>query len=169
MWVSRWGCDSLRQLRRRGPAYPQPGKVPHFLFGPFSFVNNCPQCCEKAPLGSMICAPSTFLSVANLKQPGGSPEAPGGFLNLDQERRRLTCEGPQMNPDRLIGALGQPGVIRAGRGNILDLATSMGSGPSITPQKRKDMNETPDLHQQSARHLRWCRHWKELPLRCGNQ
>jgi len=42
-----------------------------------------------------------------------------------------------MNPDRLIGALGQPGITRTGRGNILDLATSMGSGPSIT-HKRKE-------------------------------
>jgi hypothetical protein len=29
-----------------------------------------------------------------------------------------------MNPDRLMGALGQPGITRTGRGNILDLATS---------------------------------------------
>ena len=41
-----------------------------------------------------------------------------------------------MNPDRLIGALGQPGVTRAGRGNVLDLATSMESGPSITPKEK---------------------------------
>jgi hypothetical protein len=41
-----------------------------------------------------------------------------------------------MNPDRLIGALGQPGITRADRGNILDLATSMGRGPSITPKEK---------------------------------
>ena len=58
----------------------------------------------------------------------------------------LTCEGPQMNPNRLIGALGQPGLTRAGKGNILDLATSMGSGPSIT-SKRKERNEKPHLDQ----------------------
>jgi len=27
------------QVVKRGPAYPQPGKVPDFLFVPFSFVN----------------------------------------------------------------------------------------------------------------------------------
>jgi hypothetical protein len=39
----------------------QAGKVPHFLFGPFSFVNNGSLCCEQAPVGSIISAPSGSL------------------------------------------------------------------------------------------------------------
>ena len=146
LWVSRWGCSSLPQLRRRGPAYPQPGKVPHFLFGPFSFVNNGPQCCQQARVGSIIFAPSTSLSVARLKQPVAHPK-PERTSELRPGAAALTLRrSSKMNPDRLIGALGQPGVTRAGRGNILDLATSMGSGPSIIP-KEKGMNENPHLHQ----------------------
>ena len=61
LWVSRWGCDSLAQLRHRGPAYPQLGRVPDFLFGPFSFVNNGPQCCEQDPTGSIICRAAEIL------------------------------------------------------------------------------------------------------------
>ena len=135
LWVSRWGCESLSQLRRRGPAYPQPGKVPHFLFGPFSFVNNDSQCCEQALGGSIISAPSTSLSVTRLKQSVAHPK-PGRTSEPRPGATALTCEGPQMNPNRLIGALGQPGITRADRGNILDLATSMGSGPSITPKEK---------------------------------
>ena len=135
LWVSRWGCESLSQLRRRGPAYPQPGKVPQFLFGPFSFVNNDSQCCEQALGGSIISAPSTSLSVTRLKQSVAHPK-PGRTSEPRPGATALTCEGPQMNPNRLIGALGQPGITRADRGNILDLATSMGSGPSITPKEK---------------------------------
>jgi hypothetical protein len=43
----------------------------------------------------------------------------------------------QMSPDRLIGALGQPGLTPAGRGNILYLATSLGSGPPITSKEKR--------------------------------
>ena len=108
LWVSWWGCTSLPQLRRRGPAYPQPGKVPHFLFGSFSFVNNCLQCCEQAPFRSMISAPSTALSVANLKRPRGPK--PGRTSELRPGATALYfAKVPKMNPDRLIGALSQPG------------------------------------------------------------
>jgi hypothetical protein len=98
-----------------------------FFFGPFSFVNNGLQCCEQAPVDFIISAPSISLSVPRLKQlvahlkPERTSEPRPGAA-------AVICEGPQMNPDCLIGALGQPGITRADRGNILDLATSMGSG-----------------------------------------
>jgi hypothetical protein len=48
------GYSSLAQLHHRGPTYPRPGKVPHFLFGPFSFVNNGLQCCvPSGPLAAL--------------------------------------------------------------------------------------------------------------------
>jgi hypothetical protein len=85
----------------------------------------------------MISAPSTALSVANLKRSRGPK--PGRTSELRPGATALYfAKVPKMNPDRLIGALSQPGLTRAGRGNILDLATSMGSGPSITPKKRKE-------------------------------
>jgi hypothetical protein len=43
----------------------------------------------------------------------------------------------QMSPDCLIGALGQPGLTSVGRGNILYLATSLGSGPPVTSKEKR--------------------------------
>jgi hypothetical protein len=94
LWVSRWGCRSLPQLRQRGLAYPRPGKVPHFLFAFFSFVNNGPRCCEQAGLGSIICAPSTSLSVASLKRPAAHLKR-GKSSEPRPGAAALTLEGSQ--------------------------------------------------------------------------
>ena len=137
LWVSRWGSESLSELCLRGPAYPQPGKVPDFLFAPFSFVNKGFKACEQVWVRWMLWASSTSLTVARLKQlvadlkPERTSEPRPGAAALRFGRFE------QMSPDRLIGALCQPGLTPAGRGNILYLATSLGSGPSITPKEKR--------------------------------
>ena len=138
LWVSRCGSGVVTFTPSSwGLAYPQRGRVPDFVFGSFSFVNNFPQCCEQSRLPSIIFPPSTSLSVANLKRLRASAPGLGALLNLDQERR-CRLRRSSMSPDRLIGAsLPGPAPIQAGRGNILYLATSMGAEPSTNSQQRK--------------------------------
>jgi hypothetical protein len=62
------GSESLSGLLHRGPVYPQAGKIPHFLFAPFSFVNKGFEACEQVWVRWIIWASSTSLSVARLKQ-----------------------------------------------------------------------------------------------------
>ena len=80
----------------------------------------------------IIWVPSPSLSIPSLKQ-SEAPLKPGRSSEPRPAAVALTLRRPsKMIPDRLIGALGQPGLTRTGRGNILDLATSMGSWPSMT-------------------------------------
>jgi hypothetical protein len=97
LWVSRSGCESLSELGLRGPAYPQPGKVPDFLFGPFSFVNNGFEGCEQAWMRWILWAspPSLFVASMKLKKTS-EPRLGAAALSFGRFE--------QISADRLIGA-----------------------------------------------------------------
>ena len=113
LWVSRWGSEKpSRAFVIGGPAYPQAGEIPHFLFAPFSFVNKGFVACEQVWVRWMIWASPPSLRVSNLKQLMAQARETSD-LRLGAAALRFG-RFEQMSPDRLIGALGQPGLTPAG-------------------------------------------------------
>jgi hypothetical protein len=98
-------------------------------------VNKGFEACEQVWARWMIWASPPSLRVSNLKQLMAQARETSD-LRLGAAALRFG-RFEQMSPDRLIGALGQPGLTPAGRGNILYLATSLGSGPPITSKEKR--------------------------------